>query len=223
MELSAFQIIGPRMVGPSSSHTAGAVRIGAVARALFGTEPFTAKIGLHGSFAATGTGHATDRALLAGLLGFAPDDERLRDAPDIARERGMVFSFCETDLGESVHANSVELKLESPDGAALVLAASSVGGGTINVFRIDGFETQFSCALPSLVFWHLDRPGFLARVTSLLACVEANIATLRTSRSGRSSEALTVIELDATPPSDALSILGRIEAVRILRLPPVFP
>jgi len=208
--ISAFDVIGPAMIGPSSSHTAGACRIGWIARSLMETAPARAVIGLHGSFAATGVGHATDRALVAGLLGMAPDDAGLKESFTRARQAGFTFEFHDIDLGEDAHPNTARIEVTGVDGEAHVVTAASVGGGMIDVREIDGYATSFGGELEVLLLWHRDKSGFLAKVTALLACVEANIATIRTSRHGRGAEALTVIEVDATLPDDCLSLLGRI-------------
>jgi len=223
MPHSAFDIIGPAMIGPSSSHTAGAARIGLVARALLNSPPQDAAIELHGSFAATGKGHATDRALVAGLLGFAPDDERLKDSLGLAEGEGITVHFSTVDLGEEAHPNTARIRLTGRDGDSLSLTAASVGGGSIDVQAVDHFQTSFGGQLETLVLWHLDKPGFLAKVTALLACVEANIASIRTSRQTRGHEALTILEVDAPLPDDCLSLLARTSSVHrvchLLRLP----
>lgn len=208
------------MVGPSSSHTAGAVRIGLLAHLLLGQTPASAKIGLHGSFAATGKGHATDRAIVAGLLGWSPDDERIKDAPVLAEQAGMSFTFHPVDLGETAHPNSAQLELDAPGGETLSLVAASVGGGSIEVTQLDGFSTLLAGTLDALVMWHQDRSGFLAHVTAVLACVCANIATIRTARRHRGADALTIIELDAVPPPEAAALLQKIDHVKKLRLLP---
>lgn len=213
--ISAFDVIGPAMVGPSSSHTAGACRIGLVARHLLADAPTEASIGLHGSFAATGSGHATDRALVAGLLGCAPDDEALKNS--LSAEAGLRFTFADIDLGEDAHPNSARLEVNSAQGETHTLVAASVGGGMIDVREIDGYATSFGGQSETLLLWHDDRPGFLAKVTTLLACVEANIATIRTSRQGRGAQALTVVELDTTLPDDCLSLMRRLPSVHTLR------
>jgi L-serine dehydratase len=221
MSLSAFEIIGPPMIGPSSSHTAGAVRIGLVARHLMGRQPNSARIGLHGSFAATGHGHATDRGIVAGLLGWAPDDERLKDSLEIAAREGLRAEFAVEDLGESVHPNSARIELDA--GEKLTLVASSVGGGSIEVVSVDQYAVRFFGRLDSLVIWHDDRPGFLAHVTAIFSCVEANIATIQTARLQRAEDALTVIELDAAPLPEVTALLRRIGHVRRLACVPPLP
>src|SRR5690606_14011945 len=134
--LSAFEIIGPPMVGPSSSHTAGACRIGLMARRLLNEEPVRALIGLHGSFAATGQGHGTDRALVAGILAYAPDDERLKAALDLAPQQGVQIAFEGIDLGDEVHPNTAQIQIFG-ETRSVVVTGASVGGGAIVVTRID--------------------------------------------------------------------------------------
>lgn len=213
MSFSAFDIIGPSMIGPSSSHTAGAVRLGLIARALAGGVFDQAACELHGSFAATGSGHATDRGLVAGLLGFAPDDERLKDALNLAATAGLAVTFSTVDLGESAHPNTARIRLKGPGGVQLSLTGSSVGGGSVRVSEVDEFSTSFSGELDTLALWHRDMPGLLAKVTALLACVEANIATIHTARKTRGDEALTLIEVDGMPPPEVIAVLRRIATV----------
>lgn len=216
MNISAFDVIGPAMVGPSSSHTAGAVRLGLLAHHIArGIGPFgKVKIELHGSFAATGKGHATDRGLVAGILGFPPDDVRLKDSLDFARKRGIGVEFNNVDLGTDAHPNSARITFYFPGGETLVALGASVGGGNVDLRLIDGFETNLTGALDAIVCWHMDRPGFLAHVTGLLACVEANIATILTARKMRGNEAFTVIKTDSPIPDDCMSVLRRIPFVR---------
>ena len=215
---SVFEIIGPSMVGPSSSHTAGAIRVGRAARALLGAPPVHARIGLHGSFAATGAGHATDRGLVAGLLGFATDDERMKDAFDHARAAGLTVEFETAHLGDQVHPNTASLDCASAEGLRRRLIASSIGGGMVQVVSVDGFPASFTGALDTLVLWHSDVAGFLARVTAIIACVETNIAAIRTARQHRGESALTVVEMDAPLPASALDLLGRLRSVTDVRM-----
>lgn len=220
--LSAFEIIGPPMVGPSSSHTAGACRIGLVARQLLAEAPREVLIGLHGSFAATGEGHATDRALVAGVLGFAPDDERLKDSFQLAKEKKLCVEIEEIDLGDSAHPNSARLDLRG-DEYSIDVVASSIGGGAIRVNQINEYSVEISGQLETIVIWHGDTPGFLGRVATVCACVELNIASARTSRHERGEEALTVIEVDGKFDSDVLSVLRRSKGVNRLVHLPVLP
>jgi len=213
-----FEIIGPVMVGPSSSHTAGAVRIGEFARKLLGDEPATALIGLHGSFAATGEGHGTPLALLAGLLGLDPDDEGIPAAREIALERGLDFTFEDVDLG-NVHPNSVRLHLEAED-AVLDVLASSVGGGRIQVWDIDGFQVDLDGAYPTVLLAYPDRPGAVAQVSTLLSLEGMNIATLKAHRTSRGGQALMAVQLDHTPTAGVLNALRHLPHMDQVRFVP---
>ncbi len=200
------------MIGPSSSHTAGAVRLGALARSIFGETPASARILLHGSFASTGRGHGTDLALVAGLLGMRPDDARIPRAFDEARDAGLDFSYEQADLGE-VHPNTAVFELTGHDGRTMCVRGSSLGGGDVLVTEIDGFEVEATGELPVLVVEHLDRPGEIAAVTSLLAESGVNIAEMRVARERRGARALMLIETDVE--------VDRITAERIDRQPGV--
>ena len=199
--MNLFDILGPVMVGPSSSHTAGAVRIGLMARALLGQEPVRARLLLHGSFASTGEGHGTHRALIAGLLGLSPDDSRVPDSFALAGERGLEFTFG-TCVLRDVHPNSVLIQLEGAQGGALEVGASSPGGGRIQVFRLDGLSTSFTGELPTLVVHNSDRPGCVSQVTGVLAGHGMNVATLQLNRDNRGESAVMVIECDQPIPDE---------------------
>jgi L-serine dehydratase len=215
--MGIFDVIGPVMVGPSSSHTAGAARIGLFARRLLGTDPVRAEISLHGSFAATGEGPGTPLALLAGLLGLTPDDERIPFSGELAPQRGLQYHFETVDLGE-VHPNSVLLRLEGA-GAALELCASSVGGGRIKVWNIDGFAVSLDGEYPTLLLVYPDRPGAVAIVSAILANAAINIATLKAHRTERGGQALMSVQLDEVPPEgilESLRHLPHFEQVRFI-------
>ena len=201
--MNIFDLIGPVMVGPSSSHTAGAVRIGLVARALLADEPESAELLLHGSFAATGRGHGTDRALIAGLLGMAPDDTRIPDSFAYAEKAGLRFSFGTTSLPDA-HPNSVLLRLRSRAGREMRVVAASVGGGRIEVRRIDDMTLRFTAEQPTLIVNNVDQPGTVAEVSRVLAEAGVNIATFQVNRDERGGCAVMVIECDA-PLSEALT------------------
>ncbi len=207
--VSLLDIIGPVMVGPSSSHTAGACRIGLFARALAGGQPGSARVELHGSFARTGVGHGTDRAIVGGLLGFQPDDERLRASLELAREAGLDVSFANTTLRGEHHPNTARLTLTRGD-RTIAVTGSSIGAGRISITGIDGYPVEITGALPTLVFVAPDVPGIVAAATSALAGESANIATMRVSRRRKGGEAIHVYELDSAP-SD-----GAVEAIRAL-------
>ena len=220
-KMSIFEIIGPVMVGPSSSHTAGACRIGYAARKLLDETPRKALIFLHGSFLATGDGHGTKEALAAGLLGFYPDDERLIDALKLASQAGFEIIFQEIDLGPQAHPNSVKIILEGPT-REMTLIASSIGGGSIRLQEINGLPVDISGTLETLILWHHDTPGFLARITAVLACVQINVASIRTSRFDRGEMALTAIEIDSNLPDEVVALLKKITFItRLLVLSPL--
>lgn len=224
MQFSVFDVIGPAMIGPSSSHTAGAARIGLAARHLLGQAVVSAQINLHGSFAATGKGHATDRALVAGLLGMGADDDRLKDSLEWAKKLQLNYEFHEVDLGEDAHPNSVSLDVTAADDSRLQLVAQSIGGGMIKVSEVDGFETSIRGELDTLVLWNQDAPGYLAKITTLYECANLNIATIRLSRTSRGDAALTTIESDGPLPTEAFSMMSGLPATRRLRsLPAHWP
>lgn len=197
-------IIGPVMVGPSSSHTAGAVWIGYVCRRLLGERPVRAEILFHGSFLSTGRGHGTDRAVVAGLLGMRPDDARIPRSFDAAREAGLDFTFGAVDLGDEAHPNSVLLRLTGEHGKTMEIAASSVGGGRIRIDTVDGQRAGFSGECPTLIVTNEDRPGLVADVTLLLRQSSVNIANMYLHRSGRGGCAIMTVECDQSIPADAL-------------------
>ncbi len=209
------------MIGPSSSHTAGAVRLGALARAIFGEQPLAARIGLHGSFASTGRGHGTDLALVAGLLGMRPDDARIPEADELAVESGLAIEFREVDLGE-VHPNTATFELEGPTGRTMHVRGSSMGGGDVVVSAIDGFEVEANGDLPLLIVEHTDQPGEIAAVTGILARSGTNIAEMRVSRERRGARALMLIETDVEVGAQAADAVAELPGVTAVRLvPPV--
>lgn len=198
--VSLLDIIGPVMVGPSSSHTAGACRLGLLARCLVGGTPQRARIELHGSFARTGEGHGTDKAIVGGLLGFRPDDERLRTALDIMEQEGLDYRFEKTTLGEEsdVHPNTVRISLERGDRRA-VMTGSSLGAGRVLVTNIDGYPVEVSGNYNTIVLVAEDIKGSVARIAGILAEYSLNIATLRLTRKERGGDAFMVIEIDEVP------------------------
>lgn len=222
MTNSIFDIIGPIMVGPSSSHTAGAVRIGRIGRAILGGAPKHALIELHGSFAETYRGHGTDRAIIAGLLGLMPDDERIPNAFALAEQAGLGFQIGPADLG-AVHPNTARLTLErnEPDRQVTVTACS-VGGGSITVNRINDFEVEVAGHLPTLIAVYRDAPGIIARVTALVAVDQVNIATMRVSRERRGAMAMAIVELDQPLSGDILVAMGGVPGIQsVILVPPV--
>jgi L-serine dehydratase len=198
--VSILDIIGPVMVGPSSSHTAGACRLGLVARDLVGGTPDKALIELHGSFARTGEGHGTDKAIVGGLLGFRPDDERLRDALVILDKEGLDWKFEKTTLGDEpeVHPNSVRITVSRQNKQHVMLGAS-LGAGRIRVSQIDGYPVEVDGAHHTIVLVAEDVKGSVARIASILSDDGVNIATLRLTRKHRGGDAFMVIEVDERP------------------------
>ena len=211
--MNIFDIMGPIMVGPSSSHTAGAARIGFLTRRLLGSTPRRAELLLHGSFASTGEGHGTHQALVAGLLGLSPADGRVPDGFRLARERGLSFSFG-TCVLRDVHPNSVLIRLEGDQGGQLEVGASSPGGGRILVFQVDGLDTSFTGALPTLVVHNSDQPGCVSQVTGALAQRGIN-------RGGRGGSAVMVIECDQPIPKEAAQAVRALPGIlRVTRYTP---
>ena len=216
---SVFEVVGPVMIGPSSSHTAGAVRLGRLAAAVFGGTPARARILLHGSFASTGAGHGTDLALVAGLLGFSPDDERIRAALSLAAAEGLVLEFQAVDLGEA-HPNTARFHLADADGREMLVQGCSVGGGDVVVTRIDDFDVEVTGDLPMLVVEHVDRPGVIAGVSAVLAEAGVNIAGMRVSRERRGARALMLIETDQVVGPEAVAALLAVHDVLAVRSVP---
>ena len=193
--INIFDMMGPVMVGPSSSHTAGAARIGNMGRTLLGEEVARADIGLYGSFAETGFGHGTDRALLAGLLGMKPDDLRIPNAYEEANRAGMAYSFRTVELRDA-HPNTALLELTGKSGKQLTLQASSIGGGAIVVNKIDGIDVNFTGDFNTLIVRNQDESGSVAAITSILSQVHINVANMSVNRHRHGGDALMVIETD---------------------------
>lgn len=192
---SVFEIVGPVMIGPSSSHTAGAVRIGRIARAILDEEPVKAEIILYGSFAKTFKGHGTDRALVAGLLGMTPDDSRLKNAFAIAGESGLAVEI-NTDNFQGFHPNTARINLTGISGKTVVVQGESVGGGNIIIRRINQYEVSAAGKNPTLFVEHADKPGVIGKVTTMLGSNGINIAEMRLSRSRKGVNNFVVIETD---------------------------
>ncbi len=211
--VSLLDIIGPVMVGPSSSHTAGACRLGLLARCLVGGTPQRASVELHGSFARTGEGHGTDKAIVGGLMGFRPDDERLRTALAIMEREGLDYQFEKTSLGDHAHPNSVRITLERDDRRSQMMGAS-LGAGRVLVSEIDGYPVEISGNHDTIVLVADDVKGSVARIAGLLADNDLNIATLKLSRKERGGDAFMVIELDHQPDEAVRDALRTLPWVR---------
>lgn len=216
-----FDIIGPIMIGPSSSHTAGAVRIGLMARKILGEEPVQATIELHGSFAQTYKGHGTDKAIIAGIMGFATDDERIKDALSIADSKGLKYQINTIDLGDA-HPNTAVIYLIGEAGRMSKLVGASIGGGNIRITNIDEYEVELTGQYHTLISIHHDRPGVITKVTSILAKYKINVAFMRVSRKSRGAEALMIIEVDESISDDVLEETKQVRGVtNSFRIPPI--
>ena len=213
--VSLLDIIGPVMVGPSSSHTAGACRLGLLARCLVGGTPERARVELHGSFARTGEGHGTDKAIVGGLMGFRPDDERIREALGIAEREGLEYRFEKTTLGEEneIHPNTVRISVERGDRSS-VMVGSSLGAGRVLVTEIDGYPVEVTGSYNTIVLVAEDVPGSVARIATILAEDGINIATLRLTRKARGGDAFMVIEVDEQPDEKVRADIRTLPFVR---------
>ncbi len=220
--MNVFNIIGPIMVGPSSSHTAGAVRLGRVAnKVLNGHEPTEVDLELSGSFARTYRGHGTDRALLAGLMGYHSYDDEVRDALNIATARGIHYHFIPTDI-PGTHPNTTRIRFRCADGFTGEVMGSSIGGGNIRVDEINGLRVDFTGENSTMLVLHDDVPGVIAEVTSLLRQrdEDLNISNFRLSRTERGGTALMTLEFDTMPSDDlkeAVEALNHVLNVMVLR------
>lgn len=193
--MNVFDILGPVMIGPSSSHTAGAARIGLITRALLGKPPVKAHILLHGSFAKTYKGHGTDKAIIAGILGMKTDDERIRFSPQVARQEGLTVEIITGEL-EDAHPNTAEITLTAQDGQQVSLRGSSIGGGNILITRVNGMEATLTGQHTTLIVLHRDAPGTIAAVTELMAEQNINICNFRLARKNKGGQAVMTIEIE---------------------------
>lgn len=210
--MNIFDIIGPVMVGPSSSHTAGAAKIGLIARELLDEEPARANIILHSSFAATGAGHGTNNAIIGGLLGMKPDNPDIPNSGKIADAAGLQYQF-EYKTLKNAHPNTALIQLTGKNGRELSVQASSIGGGRILVNEIDGIAVNFSGEYNTLIVHNVDQPGHVAEVTSMLSHKSVNIATMQLFRDSRGGYAVMVIETDQEVPADSIKWLEHLEGV----------
>ena len=207
---SVFDIIGPRMTGPSSSHTAGAVRLGYIARRIIGAEIESVVFTLYGSFAETGRGHGTDKALIAGILGFREDDPRISSAYKIARQDGVTVDFIYSDE-HTDHPNTVKIEATDVNGRETEVVGRSIGGGNILITRINGLDVEVTGDYPTLIIQHHDVPGVISDVSRVLAQLGVNIAYMKVFRRGRGdSKAYMCIESDNPVTPDMQEIIRRL-------------
>lgn len=195
--MNVFDILGPVMIGPSSSHTAGAARIGRITLALLGAPAVKADIFLHGSFAKTYKGHGTDKALIAGIMGMSTDDSRIRRAPELAREQGLAVTITTGDI-DGAHPNTARVALTDADGNRVSLLGSSIGGGNILVTEVNGMEVSITGQHTTLIVLHRDAPGTIAAVTEVMAEAGVNICNFRLSRQQKGGDAVMTIEIDGS-------------------------
>jgi L-serine dehydratase len=214
---SCFDILGPVMVGPSSSHTAGAVRLGRLARAIAGGLPKEVDILLHGSFSETYRGHGTDLALIGGLLGFDTDDVRIRDSFILAEQEGLKFQLVPTNLGEGYHPNSVKFLITTADGEKLSITGASIGGGNVIVTHINEADIELKGDLPALITTHRDIPGVISQVSGILADHRINVAFMRVFRKEKRKLAHMVVETDEKVPPSVLEEILKIETIENVR------
>ena len=210
--MDLFDIVGPIMVGPSRSHTAGAVRMGYVAGKLLGEPICKAEILLYGSFLATGEGHGTKKALVAGLLGMQPDDYQIADSFEIAAQRGITVAFGEAHL-EEAHPNTAVIRLTGVGEKYTEVQVSSIGGSRISIDKIDGINTGFSGECPTLIVHNMDQPGCIVAVTSMLAKKNVNIVKMQVYRSVKGEQAVMVVECDQPISEDGIQWLEQVEGV----------
>ncbi|MGG7178020.1 L-serine ammonia-lyase, iron-sulfur-dependent subunit beta [Clostridium paraputrificum] len=216
-----FDILGPIMIGPSSSHTAGAARLGKVARAVANGEIESVKFLLHGSFGKTYKGHGTDRALVAGILGMEPSDIRLRDSLEIAKEVGLRIEFEEYDLGD-VHPNTVKFLMKTKKGNECEVVGSSIGGGSIQINEVNGNKVEFTGEYPTLIISHQDIPGAVSKVTSTLYFEGINIAFMKVFRKQKGKGATMVFEVDNKITESIVDQIKNIESIsRVISINPV--
>lgn len=215
-KLSIFQIMGPIMIGPSSSHTAGAVRIGNMARKLLNEEPKRIKVYFHGSFAETYKGHGTDIAVVAGLLGYLPDDERIRKSLETAQQMGISVEFYRF-IAPNAHPNTIKLNLTRSDETVLEVVGSSIGGGEIVITKIDRFSVHLTGKYPTFWILHIDKPGIIAKVTSTLALNGINIAFMEAFREDRGALSSMVLQVDQEVSAEIIREVNSFIGVKICR------
>ncbi len=214
---SLFDIVGPIMVGPSSSHTAGAVRLANLARLVADQPIQEVEFVLYNSFAQTYQGHGTDRGLIAGILGYGVNDERIRDAFALAEAQGLQYTITPFLGANNYSPNTVVFNLRLQNGQTLTVVGHSIGGGKVYVSKIDGHNVNIRGEMPTLILFYKDQPGMIWQVTKILAEQQINIATLTCNRNQRGVEAFMIITLDSMPPSEAVAAIQSIPDIYTAR------
>ncbi len=205
--ISVFDVLGPNMIGPSSSHTAGAEIIAYLAQKMITPPLIRVDFTLYGSFAKTYHGHGTDRALLGGIMGFSADDSRIRDSFRIAEERGIAYRFTPNEAETEVHPNTVDIRMENAFGQVMTIRGESLGGGKVRIVRINGVEVDFTGEYNALIVVQQDKPGVVAHITKTLSDRGVNIAFMRLFREEKGSRAYTIVESDERLPEDVDQLL----------------
>lgn len=200
--ISVFDVIGPNMVGPSSSHTAGACAIARLAQKINNGTLKNVSFTLYGSFAKTYHGHGTDRALLGGIMGFSTDDIRIRDSFTIAGKQGITFSFTPNDMDTDIHPNTVDIHMENTDGRVTTIRGESIGGGKVRIVRINQVQVDFTGEFNAVIIIQQDKPGVAAHITKCLSDLDVNIAFMRIFRESKGETAYTIVESDGMLPAD---------------------
>ena len=200
--ISVFDVLGPNMIGPSSSHTAGAAIIAFLAQKMISPPLVKVDFTLYGSFAKTYKGHGTDRALLGGIMGFSADDTRIRDSFRIAEERGLEFSFTPNGEETEVHPNTVDISMENEAGRKMIVRGESLGGGKVRIVRINQVKVEFTGEYSAVIVIHQDKPGVAAHITKCLSDMNINIAFMRLFRKEKGAVAYTIVESDERLPGE---------------------
>lgn len=206
-DISVFDVIGPNMIGPSSSHTAGALKIALMAKRIIGCKVMKAHFILYGSFARTYRGHGTDRALIAGILNYGTEDRRIRDAFKYADEAGLEYEFSTNTTNQDVHPNTVEMVLTDEHGESYTIVGESIGGGEVNLRKLNGIEISLDGNYHTLLVQMVDKPGTLAHVTKCMSDWNVNIAFLRLYRESKGEAAYAILEIDGAAPKEALDAM----------------
>lgn len=210
--MGIFDVVGPIMIGPSSSHTAGAARIGLMARNILKDEPVKVQLTVYGSFAKTYKGHGTDKALVAGLLGFSADDVRLRDSFAIAARQGLQVEL-QRSTAEMAHPNTVRIAMQGKQGRTMEVVGVSLGGGKIEIREINGAQVSLRGEEHTLITVHRDLPGIIAQATTILAIGHINVSNMRVFRSGKNAAAVMIVCTDSPVPADMVAMIRKIEAI----------
>lgn len=205
--ISVFDVLGPNMIGPSSSHTAGTAVIAFLAHKMINGPLKTVEFTLYGSFAKTYRGHGTDRALLGGIMGFATDDMRIRDSFKIAAERGLEFKFIPNETETDIYPNTVDIRMVNADGREMTVRGESLGGGKVRIVQINGIDVDFSGEYSAVIVCQQDKPGVAAHITKVLSDRGVNIAFMRLFRESKGNIAYTIVESDDHLPEDITETL----------------